>query len=194
MFSRITTGLIAVLAVAALSSVATASLYHLQPTQADLNDLDHAKYYTWGINKPWPADSQVVAATLTISQIRNWDNDPNILYIHLLDSGNMGVTVSSDHQGGGDAFAGKGVLLTKLKNLTTTPHSITYILTQNQIDSLNSYSADGRFALGFDPDCHYYNCGVALDVQTELETPEPATMALLAAGGLVTLARRRRVA
>lgn len=56
-----------------------------QPGDADLGDLDHHYYYTWGIDWTIPADETVTSVTLTIHHIKNWDNNPNDLYVHLLD-------------------------------------------------------------------------------------------------------------
>ena len=47
--------------------------------------------------------------------------------------------------------------------------------------TIRTYSADGNFGLSFDPDCHYWNDGVSLKVETA-QTPEPATMLLLGSG------------
>jgi hypothetical protein len=136
---------------------------------------------------------RVTGATLSFDSIRNWDNNPNVLYIHLLDDGPLGVTKGYDGQGGGDNFAGQGLVLTIYQNLPRTPQDLSYSFTDDQIAALNDYAADGRFALGFDPDCHFWNCGVQLDVLTEIAVvPEPATMTLLLVGGGLMALRRRR--
>ena len=59
------------------------------------------------------------------------------------------------------------------------------------MDTLADYAADGRFALSFDPDCHFYNRGVELEIVTGL-IPEPATFLLMSAGAALPLFRRRR--
>jgi hypothetical protein len=55
------------------------------------------------------------------------------------------------------------------------------------------------FGLGFDPDCHYYNCGVVLNITTSRVPDSGATMILLGAGllalcgvGLVLQRRSRK--
>jgi hypothetical protein len=177
------------------------AIYSLQPSDQDLDDLDHYKNYTWGINTPWditPDENleyeRVVSATLSFDNIRNWDDNPNVLYIHLLDSAPLGVTVNYDGQGGGNAFDGEGIELITYNNLPATSQDLSYSFTQDEIDMLNDYAFDGLFGLGFDPDCHFYNDGVSLDVVTALmppPIPEPATMALVLVGGAAVLQRRR---
>jgi hypothetical protein len=175
--------------------------YTLYPSDRDLGDLDHYRNYTWGMNTPWdttPDENDeyeyVTAATLSFSKIRNWDDNPNVLYIHLLDWARRGVEVNYDGQRGGNYFENEGVELTTYVNLPSTSQNLTYTFTQDQVDTLNEYAADGRFGLGLDPDCHFYNCGVQLDVQTASTpvVPEPATITLLLAGGLAVIRRRRR--
>ena len=180
-----------------------AESYSPVPPDKDLGDLDHYKYYTWGIETPWSIVpdandeyERVTSATLSFDDIRNWDNKPNVLYIHLLDDAPLGVRVDNDGQGGGDNFANMGILLRTYNNLPSTSQDLSYSFTEDQIDTLNEYAADGRFALGFDPDCHFYNRGVKLDIHTEVMStppvPEPATMTVLLVGGLAVLRRRPR--
>jgi len=174
------------------------AVYTLAPPDPDLGDLTHQKYYTWGINRPWaPAHDGVyeeaVAVSLAFDRIRNWDNHNNDLYVHLLDFGKLGITIAADNQGGGDNFAGQGVLLTHYVNLPPAPQDLVYHFTDEQVGVLNSYAADGRFALGFDPDCHFYNCGVELEIVTNsVRVPEPGVVCLLASGSAIVCARRRR--
>ena len=181
-----------------ICSNASAAVYSMSPSDRDLGDLDHYKNYTWGINTPWDVTPDenlqyetVVSATLSFDSIRNWDNEPNKLYIHLLDNARLGVDVDYDGQGGGDAFDGQGVELITYNNLPATSQNLSYSFSQDEILALNEYASDDRFGLGFDPDCHYYNCGVSLDVVTAV-VPEPATLAILLVGGAAVLRRRKR--
>jgi hypothetical protein len=55
------------------------------------------------------------------------------------------------------------------------------------LDTLNSYLATpygagkSNFGIGFDPDCHYNNCGVKLIIQTT-PVPEPGSILTLVTG------------
>jgi PEP-CTERM motif-containing protein len=49
-------------------------------------DLDHHAAYTWQINPVIPAGQLITGATLTFRNISNWDTNPNMLFVHLLDS------------------------------------------------------------------------------------------------------------
>lgn len=50
-------------------------------------DLDHHRAYTWQINNfNIPQGQTITGATLTFTSIRNWDTNPNTLYVHLLDT------------------------------------------------------------------------------------------------------------
>ena len=186
-----------VLAVTALTlaptSVARADFINLHPAPADLHDLDHYKYYTWGISAQDDVPLIVLSsAVLHFDNIRNWDNKPNDLYVHLLDWAPDGVTVGRDNQGGGDNFAGQGILLAHYEDLPNTPQDLTYVFDAAEMTTLNGYFQNGGdFALGFDPDCHYYNRGVTLRLGYEL-LPEPGSLVVIVTGAIGALLRRRR--
>lgn len=176
-----------------VASFAAADVVSFQPTPADLYDLDHGYYYTWCIRPDAEvAEIVVTGATLFFEDIRNWDNSPNDLWIHLLDTALSGVRRYGDASGGGDAFAGQGVLLEHYRNLPSRAQDITYIFSNEEVLALNLYLQNGDdFALGFDPDCHFYNNGITL-VLEYTSVPEPASAGLLAAA-LPLLRRRRKV-
>lgn len=175
------------------ANLAGAAIIDFQPDPADLNSLDHSYYYTWGINWDMPGNENITQITLSFDNIRNWDNGPNVLYVHLLDTAQEGVSTGWDNQGGGDYFSGQGIELFIWYNLPTSPQDLTYAFTQDEMTVLAGYLSDGNFGLGFDPDCHYWNDGVNLSVQTAA-APEPGTLLLLASGllGAGYFIRRRQ--
>ena len=164
----------------------------LRPKPADLYDLDHGKYYTWGLSTEQDISLVVVSgAVLRFDDIRNWDNSPNVLYVHLLDAAPGGVTTYSDGQGGGDNFAGQGIELVTYRDLTTQARDLEYVFTNTEVDAFNAYLQNGsNVALGFDPDCHFWNEGVSLEFCYDV-VPEPTCAALVVLGAVATLRRRR---
>jgi hypothetical protein len=180
MLRRFTIFLSSVFLLFSLVSGAGAMVYTYVPKPADLWDLDHNYYYTWGIDASDFAGQEILSASLYFEDIRNWDNKPNWLWVHLLDDAAIGVTRGYDGQGYGDAYFGRGVLL-NVWSMNTTPRDITYMFDANELGFLSGYASDGVVALGFDPDCHFYNNGVRFSVETA-SVPEPATMLLFGTG------------
>lgn len=168
------------------------------PNPADLNDLDHYKYYTWGINFNLQPNQTIVSANLFIDNINNWQvEDFDKLFIHLLDTSDLGVLDYQDDQGGGDNFTSlfsPNILLDTYTDLQDTPgptEDYSYNFTPAQLAVLNSYVQNGNFGLGFDPDCHYWNDGVQFTIETS-SIPEPASLFLLTSGLLGGLKFRRK--
>ncbi len=156
----------------------------------DLGDLDHYHYYSWGLRWDIPEGEQIVGASLFFNDIRNWDNNPNDLYVHQLDSARAGVWRGYDRQGGGDYYAGKGPLLVHYEDMDTTARDLTYDFSATDLATLTAFASDGRFGFGFDPDCHYWNNGISLSIETAA-TPVPAPILLLGTG-LIGMAGFRR--
>jgi hypothetical protein len=83
--------------------------------------------------------------------------------------------------------------------VTSTAYDYTYVFTAAQLATLGSYiSNGGDVALGLDPDCHYYNSGVAFNLyesvggQAGSAVPEPASIFLLGTGLAFAATRFRR--
>ena len=157
--------------------------YTFHPSPSDLNDLDHSKVYTWGVDWSAHKTETITSATLFINDLENWQPENDVLFIHLLDNPVLGTKEITDPTSyNQDYFSGQGILLTAYHDSSRPAHMPadwwTYTFTPSNLQTLKTYAADGRIGLGFDPDCHYYNCGVTWTINTS-SAPEPAT-ALLA--------------
>src|ERR1700738_2196549 len=162
---------LALLALAISTSDATPITY--TPSPADLNNLDHHFAYTWRIDNINLAGATISGASLTFINIRNWDANPNILFIHLFDTSKYsGVRSFMDATGApvpanqmADDFASpllasnpliasgtKNTFLTSV-SFTMTPTTFTYNFTAAQLLALQFYITNGRH-IAFGPDHH----------------------------------------
>lgn len=177
-------------------------------------NLDHHEAYTWRIDNVNLGGQTITGATLTFTNISNWDSNPNMLFVHLLDSArNAGVASFIDAPANqipvtsiADNFAGTlfnsnplvalgtGNTLLTQQSFTTTATTYTYTFTAAQLQALNAYFLNGNnIALGFDPDCHFWNNGITLRFNTApASVPEPTTLALLGTGIASLYLKRRR--
>jgi hypothetical protein len=197
----------ALLMVFAVTSRATPYTY--VPNPADLNDLDHHSAYTWRIDNINLGGATLSGASLTFTNIANWDLNPNMLFIHLFDTAKYsGVTSFTDATGVpvsvsqiADNFAspllasnpliasGTGNTFLTSKSFTMTPTTFTYTFTAAQLLALQSYIANGgNIAFGLDPDCHFFNDGVTFT----MTVPDGGPTALLLGLSLICIGFARQ--
>ena len=167
-------------------------------------NLDHHDAYTWRIDGVNLAGKTITSATLTFRNIRNWDSNANMLFVHLLDTARRaGVNSFQDAPANqvpvidiNDDFAGSRYLSNPLvapgtantflagQSFTTTSTNFVYTFTADQLKILSAYFLNGGdIAFGFDPDCHFWNDGIVFTFTTAPNpVPEPTTLALLGTG------------
>ncbi len=223
-FRRTGSSLFAAVFAAALMGVSSAhaavTTLSFQPSPTDMYDLDHHLLYTWKIDNISLSNQAVTSATLSFTNISNWDSNPNVLHLHLLDTAiNPGVASFVDDPTGSvpvtdltDDFistryhsdpkwlvkAGTGDTFLANPTFTTTGVNYSINFTPSQLQILSAYIANGNdIAFGLDPDCHFFNDGVKF---TMTLTPVPEMDALCPIIGLFAaiafthILRRRRSA
>jgi len=191
--NKIAVVFIAVLLMITVSSLASVTTLFL-PGDADLADLPHDKYFTWGINVSSLSGQTITGAKLTYCNIWDWTVEQDHLYTHLLNDAPLGVTPGVDNQGGGDKFIGQGILLENGlpdgDSVLNTPgwndpvggHARNFNLVYDFgamgiLDQFIAYAADGRVGFAIDPDCHYFNDRVKLEITTAV-VPVPGAVLL----------------
>lgn len=162
-------------------TIAGATTYTLSPLPNDLGDLDHSWAYKWGVDWSLPGGETIVGASLFFDEFHNWKNEPNDLFVTLLDTADTGVKTYWDNQAAGDYFTGAGLLLNQFHNVSDVASDAAYDFSNDELTVLKVFLADGNFGLGFDPDCHFWNNGIYLSIETAA-TPVPAPILLLGTG------------
>ncbi len=178
-----------------VAAAAHATDYTFTPNPANLNNLDHYKFSSWGIDFTLPQTQTITSATLTIHNIYNWIHEDNDhLYITLLNSSQKGFHEFTDDQTPGNAWAGQGMLIKDWHDpqggAARGFDLVVDLKAAGALDMLNSQARLNKIGLGFDADCHYFNSGAELKFSTS-PVPEPATLATLGIGALGLIRRRR---
>ena len=203
---------LAVLGLGTASSQAVLTTLGYSPNPTDLNDLDHHMLYTWRLDN-LPRET-ITSASISFSNISNWDANTNKLFTHLLDGAkSAGVASFMDDPTSGapvtditDDFTSTrnhsnpnwllapGTGDTKLfgKSFTMTPSTWEYTFNAAELVKLNEYLADGTVAFGFDPDCHYFNDGITFNLTfngaAPGASPIPEAASFLPLGSVMLLA------
>lgn len=237
LLQRTTLALATSLAIALSAAPAKATTYAFTPHDnggvvSDMYDFEHDYLYLWAIDFNLPANEVVKGATLTVSNLYNWQVETNILKFFLLDNVNKSdvpgaidtirIADSSAQNAANEVPYYEGIKYGDQIRLGagSTPNSAdfvdgdgpatktnySYAFTAAELGYLNDYLESANswqvqkynfttrrfewttvlpastFGIGFDPDCHFYNDGVMLTLETAPAVPEPTTIALLGAG------------
>jgi hypothetical protein len=197
-----------------VATPARASLVSFSPTPSDLYDLDHHYSYSWRLDNINLNNVTITSASITFTNIANWDSNPNMLFVYLMDTAvGSGVRSLQDHDLSeapvgnivdhfASGFNSPSLVLSSTgkqklfqHSFTTTPTTFTYTFTAAQLTLLMNYINNGHdVAFGFDSECHFFNDGITFTMNV---VPIPEVASLLPVGLLVAIAtafeiRRRR--
>lgn len=129
----VTSSLILILAMAGF---AKADIYTLQPPPSpnhDLWDLDHSQYYAWKITPGelnLSSNEVIIGASLLFDNIRNWNSQPNTLYISLLAGDDLSfagnIFIGTDNEAYGDDVLAEfaGLPMVTFEDYFLQPHKI----------------------------------------------------------------------
>lgn len=184
----------------------------------DLEDLAHHRKYTWGIQDAQlqalkdelaTGLSMITSARIRFEDFYNWRYEPSVLYMHLIDDARVGLRRGYDFQYPSDAFEGQGILISDPQDLWmggpgVDPNTNIPSGYSNRRDIewefVHLTDADGNnvqfyaetfpvLGFAFDPDCHFYNNGVSVTIETQTLPPGVHAVPLPTAawGGLMLM-------
>jgi len=173
------------------------------PTPSNFDNLDHYRYTLWGIQWTVPSNEEIVGASFYIDDINNWRTEANDqLFIGILDNAPVGVTTYYDGQATSNAietYASNNNIeywhLDTYTDLIDSPgpaENYVYNFSDDDLNYFNNFVIDGLVAVGLDADCHYWNSGARLVIETSPVVPEPATLSLTLLGLLSGIGLRKR--
>ena len=183
--------------VALLASVTLAGTTYWAPPDSnprdpsninDLWDLDHTKVYVWEVSPLLGDGETILSASLSFNDINNWEAADNEMFIRLLSGSDIagavadsvvsykmpGLYEGSDGQATGDDALGDygdlvGVYIDADGGNGGASEDKTYHITGDLLAKMNVYASSGSFGIGFDPDCHYWNNGISLTINTRVD-------------------------
>ncbi len=151
-------------------------------------DLDHYRYYTWGIEDLKSTVDLSGGVDIVFHEIYNWKIEANWLNVYLFNEPTtLGWEIHRDNQ---------DTDLPDWETEFSATHLGTWSYETETMDVvfhisdpvLLAYMQDGNsFGIGIDPDCHYWGGEITVNAPV----PEPATMFLFGSG-LIGLAGYRR--
>lgn len=164
--------------------------------------LDGNDAYAWGLAVSLAPGQSITSASLSFTDVKLTaanSSGKGVLYSDLINSTLTGVHTYTDNDASGDYFAshtasGSLVALgTEVFGSVGTMLSWNIDFNSTELAALNSFLADGKFDLGFDPDCHYnVGCISFTYTTTPVSTPDTATTAYVLGLALLALEVTRR--
>jgi hypothetical protein len=94
------------------------------------------------------------------------------------------ATLSNHDDTAKDYFTGLGKLIGSYNPPDKSAHTVSYdLIALGLKDDLTAYLADGKFAFGIDPDCHWQVCGIMFELETTTRAiPAPGAISLAGIG------------
>ena len=113
-----------------------------------LNGLDHLYYYSWDITGLTSLVSQgIVSASITFTDLYNWNSGANVLHLDLLDSATLGTPVGVSAVVGNvrDAVDSAPTTPTKQSDMTNDAFDAANLLSSSAKTNLSDRSFVGQF-------------------------------------------------